>query len=78
MEETGSQLIHKFGQKYGFKGSWDATCKLVKGQILKDELKFDRCANALDCYLKLNRDLHKDGTGESNKKCSSWEANGDE
>ena len=77
-EHTGSRLIHKFGQKYGFKGSWDATGKLVKGQILKNELKFDRCANALDCYLKLNRDLYKDGTGETNKKWSLWEKNGDE
>eukprot|EP00957_Ditylum_brightwellii_P138423 10550400-Ditylum_brightwellii.AAC.1 len=26
-------FIHKFAQKYGFKGSWDATGKLVKQTI---------------------------------------------
>ena len=76
-EETGSRLINKFGQKYGFKGSWDATGKLVKGQILKNELKFERCANTLDCYHKLRRYLSKDGTGILNKKWSLWEKDGD-
>ena len=32
-EETGLRLIHKFVHKYGFKGSRDATGKLVKGQV---------------------------------------------
>ena len=34
--------IHKFSQKYKFKGSWDATGKLIKDAILKNELKIDR------------------------------------
>ena len=45
---------------------------------MKNENKFDRCANALNCYYKLKRDLSKDGQCESNKKWLEWEMNGDE
>ena len=55
-------LSHKFSQKYRFKGPWDATGKLVKNAIENNERKFERCANAMDCYIKLKRDLSKDGS----------------
>ena len=54
-------IVHKLAEKYRFKGSWEATGKLVKERIMNNELKYDCCANAMDCYLKLSRDLTKDG-----------------
>ena len=51
--------IHKFAQKYRFKGSWDATSKVVKQKILQNELKYDRCSTALDCYMKLTREMDR-------------------
>ena len=56
-----ARLIQKFAQKYIFKGSWDATVKLVKSTILKNEFKLDKCTDAYDFYLILNRDLTKGG-----------------
>ena len=73
-----SRVVQKFAEKFCFKGSWDATGKLIKWAILKNEKKFNRCANALDCYYKLKRDLSKDGQCESNEKWLEWERNGDE
>ena len=77
-ETHHSRVIQKFAEKFCFKGSWDATGKLIKHAILKNEKKFDRCANALDCYYKLKRDLNKDGQRESDKMWLEWERNGDE
>lgn len=51
------RLIHKFAQKYRFKGSWDAIGKIVKERILNHELKNWRCATAWDCYILLKNDL---------------------
>jgi len=73
-----SRIVQKFAEKFCFKGSWDATGKLIKYAILKNEMKFDRCANALDCYYKLKRDLNKDGQRKSDKMWLEWEKNGDE
>ena len=50
----------------------------MKGAILKNELKNDRCANAKDCYYKLNRDLIKDRSEESNQNWIKWEVTEDE
>ena len=47
-------ITYKFVQKYRFKGSWDATGKLIK-RILNNEFKFDWCVDAFDCYKKLSR-----------------------
>ena len=63
----GAVMIHKFAQKYRFKGSWDATGKHVKEAILKNERKFDRCHNAEACYYKLKRDMSRDGNEEEKK-----------
>ena len=59
--QTNHKLItiHKFAQKYQFKGSWDATGKTIKMMILHNELKYDQCLTALDCYMKLTRDMTK-------------------
>ena len=69
-------IIHKYAHKFCFKGSWDATGKLVKGTILKNELKNDRCANAVDCFHKLKRDLTKDGTNKKQELFKEWERTG--
>ena len=47
------RLIHKFASKHAFKGPWDATGKIVKSVVARDEFKFDRCSNAFDCCVKL-------------------------
>ena len=62
-----SRLIHCFAQKYGFKVLWGTTGKLVKYVIMRNEARFNRFANAIDCYLKLLCDLTKNGT-ENNPK----------
>ena len=72
-----TRVIHKFAQNFCFKEPWDVTDKLVKGRILRKELKMDRCANAFDCYIKLKRDFTKDGTGKINQQWINWETNRD-
>ena len=69
--------IHKFAQKYRFKGSWDATGKVVKQKILQNELKYDRCSTALDCYMKLTRDMTRDGSEKKTQKLLEYEHTGD-
>jgi len=73
-----ARIIHKFASKYRFKGSWDATGKIVKSCILKNELKMNRCANAYDCYINLKRDLSHDGKEKNKQKWLEWEEKGDE
>ena len=70
-------IVHKLAEKYRFKGSWDATGKLVKERIMNNELKYDCCANAMDCYLKLSRDLTKDGNEREMLKLVKYEEDGD-
>jgi hypothetical protein len=74
---NGATITHKFAQKYGFKGSWDATGKLVKQAIMRNEKKYERCENALECYKKLRLDLTKKGDDDKNKKWKQWEENND-
>ena len=45
--DRSSRIVHKFAEKYCFIGSWDATGKLVKAAILKNEMKYERWADAL-------------------------------
>ena len=46
-------VVHKFAQKYCFKGSWDATGKLITDSINKHECRGERCANAENCSTNL-------------------------
>jgi len=55
-------MTHKFAQKYGFKGPWDGTSKLIKQTINKLEMKYIRVTNANDCYTHLSSLLTKDET----------------
>jgi len=73
-----SILTHKFVQKYRFKGSWDATGKIVKQRILNNKLKYYRFANAWDCYVKLSKYLTKNGEEARRKKFEQYERDGDE
>ena len=41
-------------------------------------MKYDRCANALDCFMKLKRDLSKNGDELKMKKLREYEMNGDQ
>ena len=72
-ESLNTMVIHKFAQKYRFKGSWDAAGKLVKQAIHRLEMKNERCANANDCYFKLINELPKDGSEASTKKLEKYE-----
>ena len=77
-EQTPHSIcIHKFGAKYRFKGSWDAFSKVIKEQILNNELIFDCCTNAWDCYGKLGKLLSKDGSEEETKQLLEYERQGD-
>jgi hypothetical protein len=72
------QLIHKFAQKYRFKGSWDAVGKHVKDRILNNELSFCRCEDAWNCYLKLRDDLVDDEKRRKLfEKLDAYERDGD-
>ena len=71
-ETMNTRMIHKFAQKFCFKGPWDVNEKLVKGTILRNGLKMDRCDNAFDCYIKLNQDLTKDGKEKLNQQWFKW------
>ena len=77
-DTVDARVIHKFASKYRFKGSWDATGKIVKSCIMKNELKMNRCANAYDCYINLRHDLSQDGNEKHKQKWLEWENNGDE
>lgn len=48
-----TNIVHKFASKYRFKGSWDATGKLVKERIHNLEMKYERCDTAWSCYERL-------------------------
>ena len=61
-ETKDGVVVHKFAQKYRFKGSWDATRKLVKQAINQLEMSNIRVPNANACYFKLREELTKDST----------------
>lgn len=71
-------LIHKFAQKFRFKGTWDATGRLIKLRILNNELNNHRCANAWMCFLLLRDQLSKDEFHELMRKLDECERTGDE
>ena len=75
--ENKAVIVHKFAQKYRFKGSWDTTGKIVKERILNNELKYERCANEFDCYIKFQIDLARDGNEDKMKKLMQYENNKD-
>jgi hypothetical protein len=50
----GVAILHRYAQKYDFKGVWDAAGKVVKGAVRTYELEQKhRFATALDCFTKL-------------------------
>ena len=65
-------MVHQFPQKYGFKETLDVVGKLVKHSILKNEFKHERCADAMDCFLKLQKKLGKNEINSMNKKYIEW------
>ena len=44
---------------------------------MNNELQLDRCSNAMDCYIKLTRDLTQDGSQIRMQKLVKYEENGD-
>jgi hypothetical protein len=53
---SGVLILHRFAQKYNFKGVWNAAGKVVKNYMRNSELtkgSDNRLATALDCSLKL-------------------------
>ena len=72
-----STIVREFAHQFRFKGSWDATGKIMKQQILNDELKYDCCAHVLDCYQKLSRHLTKDGKRVKARKLLEYELSND-
>jgi hypothetical protein len=70
-------VIHKFAQKYKFKGSWDAAGNLVKQTIHRLEMNNVRVANAKDCFEKLGKELTKTGEEKDIKKMLEYKQTGD-
>ena len=73
-----SVIVHKFAQKYRFKGSWDATGKIVKEAIYNSELRYERCTTAFDFYMKMKQHLTRNGNEEVTKKLLEYESTRDE
>ena len=71
-DTTDARIIHKFASKYRFKGSWDATGKIVKNCILKNKLKMNWCTNIYDCYINLKSDLSHDGKEKNKQDWLKW------
>ena len=44
---------------------------------MRNEKKYERCENALECYKKLQLDLTKKGDEDKSKKWKQWEENND-
>ena len=69
----GSIAVHKFAQKFKFKGPWDATGKIVKQAIKNCELQLKCCLNAIDCYDNIRERLAQDGSGKKQNQWKKWE-----
>ena len=54
-------MVHNLADTYEFKGNQNAIGKLVKDQILNNELNYECCANAMNHILQLIIDLKKCG-----------------
>ena len=50
--------------------------KIVKERILNNELKYDRCTNTFYCYMKLRKDLIRDGDEKKMNILMGYENNG--
>ena len=74
--ENKASIVHKIAQTYWFEGNWNTTRKIVKERILNNELKNYRCANAWDCYIRLSKDLSKNGEEENMKRLKKYEEDG--
>ena len=77
VQPRGTTVIHKFAQKYRFKGSWDAAGKLVKQAINRLEMRGDHCANAHNCYINLTKELTRDGNEAKTRKLLEYEETND-
>ena len=66
---SSTTWTHKFAQKYGFKGPWDGTSKLIKNAINKLENKRARVANAFDCYRLLTKELSRNNPDPDWEHC---------
>jgi len=65
-------IVHKLAQNVRFKGPWDATGKLIKQVIQNNEL-----CNAWDYYIKMKRDLTRNGQEEKTRNLLEYEQNQD-
>ena len=61
-------IVHKLAQNVRFKGPWDATGKLIKQVIQNNEL-----CNAWDYYIKMKRDLTRNGQEEKTRNLLEYE-----
>ena len=64
--------------KYVFKGPWDATGKIVKSTIIRNELANWQCANVFACYAKFKAQVAMDGTESKTQKLLEWELSNNE
>lgn len=68
-----TELIHKFAEKFQFKGSWDGIGKNVKKFLWDCEMGNKRCGNAFACYDRCRKDFPTNNP----KKWKQYEQDGD-
>jgi hypothetical protein len=56
---AGIRIVHRFAQKYQFKGVWDAAGKVIKELIRQLELENKRLPSAWKCVEQLTGELEK-------------------
>ena len=69
--------MHKFAQKYHFKGFWDATGKIMKEAIHNSELWYERCATTFDCDMNMKQYLTRNSDEEVTKELLEYESKQD-
>ena len=81
-ERMGVRIRHRFAQKYGFKGTWDAAGRTLKAFLLKVEMrmpgsgknKIRRCPDAIRVYTVASAEFLEPDMANFYKE---WEATGD-
>ena len=60
--------IHKFTQKFEFKGPQDGISKLIKNLFDKFECELTRVANAFDCFYHIKTELTKNDSNSTKQE----------
>ena len=76
--QNKSVIVHKFAQKYRFKGLWDTAGKIFKEAILNSEIWYEQCTHAFECYTKMKQHLSRNVEENSTHKVLDYEVQQDD